>query len=162
MKNYQIEAKDGTKHWISRSSAVCAIIVGVKELSDVDMPKNEHILAVKRGKGSSTFPGLWCCPCGYLDRGERIVEACARELKEETNLDIPIENLRLIDIEDDPKAFNENITFRFFSMIPYDSEFSIGTTGEKDEIEEVKWIPFEDIDEYEWAFNHNNYLKNLF
>ena len=86
------------------------------------------------------------------------------ESNESDNSEVNMEYIQdiLIDIEDDPKAFNENITFRFFSMIPYDSEFSIGTTGEKDEIEEVKWIPFEDIDEYEWAFNHNNYLKNLF
>ena len=32
MKNYQIEAKDGSKHWISRSVAVTAILMSDKIL----------------------------------------------------------------------------------------------------------------------------------
>ena len=165
MKNYQIEAKDGSKHWISRSVAVTAILMSDKILELIrtgkDCEKEIYFLAVKRGSGSGTFPGLWCLPCGYVDFDETVKQACVREIKEETNLDIDISILRNYIVEDSPEAFNQNITFRFTAFIPYDSKFSVGTTGEKNEIEEVKWINSLDIDKYEWAFNHNELLKKM-
>ena len=30
--------------------------------------------------------------------------------------------------------------------------------GEANEVDDVKWIPIEDIDKYEWAFNHKTTL----
>ena len=45
----------------------------------------DRLLLVKRAEGS-TRAGLWCIPCGYVDYGEDVREAAARELKEETGL----------------------------------------------------------------------------
>ncbi len=47
--------------------------------------ENEHLLLIKRGKGA-TKPGLWAIPAGYVDYGEDVREAAARELHEETGL----------------------------------------------------------------------------
>lgn len=44
-----------------------------------------HILLVKRSR-NSTKPGLWCIPAGYVDDGEDVRGAAARELAEETGL----------------------------------------------------------------------------
>jgi ADP-ribose pyrophosphatase YjhB (NUDIX family) len=44
-----------------------------------------RVLLVKRGPTSS-MPGLWCIPAGYVDYGEEIREAARRELQEETGL----------------------------------------------------------------------------
>lgn len=44
-----------------------------------------EILLVRRS-AASTKPGMWCIPAGYVDDGEDIREAAARELAEETNL----------------------------------------------------------------------------
>ncbi len=44
-----------------------------------------RVLLVERGPGS-TQPGKWCVPAGYVDYGEEIRDAAARELKEETGL----------------------------------------------------------------------------
>ena len=30
----------------------------------------------------------------------------------------------------------------------------------KNEVEDIKFIPIEDIDKYEWAFNHENLIKS--
>ena len=37
--------------------------------------------------------GLWSFVSGYVDRGEKVEEAAIREVKEETNLDVCLDNL---------------------------------------------------------------------
>ncbi len=44
-----------------------------------------RLLLIKRAKGA-TKPGLWAIPAGYVDYGEDVREAAARELAEETGL----------------------------------------------------------------------------
>lgn len=45
----------------------------------------DRLLLIKRAKGA-TQPGLWAIPAGYVDYGEDVREAAARELQEETGL----------------------------------------------------------------------------
>ena len=42
------------------------------------------------GRRNSSYKGLWCIPCGYVEYDEDVYEAVVREFKEETNLDIKI------------------------------------------------------------------------
>lgn len=44
-----------------------------------------RLLLIKRAKGA-TKPGLWAIPAGYVDYGEDVRSAAARELEEETGL----------------------------------------------------------------------------
>jgi 8-oxo-dGTP diphosphatase len=48
-----------------------------------------RVLLVKRGEGS-TRPGMWCVPCGYVDYGEEVRDAAAREVWEETGLEVAV------------------------------------------------------------------------
>jgi 8-oxo-dGTP diphosphatase len=44
------------------------------------------ILIIRRSLGSTTDPGFWDLPGGKMDRGERLTDALAREVLEETGL----------------------------------------------------------------------------
>lgn len=48
-----------------------------------------RVLMVKRGPGSSR-PGRWSIPAGYMDYGEEVREAGAREVLEETGLVVEV------------------------------------------------------------------------
>jgi 8-oxo-dGTP diphosphatase len=50
---------------------------------------SDRLLLVKRAE-SATRPGLWSIPAGFVNYGEEIRDAAARELKEETGLDADI------------------------------------------------------------------------
>ncbi len=49
--------------------------------------KTEKILFLKRAPGKAIAPNQYCLPGGHIDEGENIIEAGARELKEEANID---------------------------------------------------------------------------
>lgn len=44
------------------------------------------VLLIRRSPTSKTDPGCWDLPGGKMDRGERLVDALAREAREETGL----------------------------------------------------------------------------
>lgn len=54
--------------------------------------KSGHLLLVRRGK--SHGKGLLALPGGFLDQDKRIVDAATRELREETKIKVPVEDLQ--------------------------------------------------------------------
>lgn len=58
--------------------------------------RNEEILVMKRAAGFSA--GGWFFPGGHLEAGERPVQACVRELCEETGIVLPASALTLVDV----------------------------------------------------------------
>jgi 8-oxo-dGTP diphosphatase len=48
-----------------------------------------RLLLIKRAKGA-TKPGLWAIPAGYVDYGEEVRAAAARELLEETGIEAEV------------------------------------------------------------------------
>lgn len=163
MKNFPIIDKiSGREYWISRSVAVVVFVFAR------DIYNQEYILAEQRGTGTPDpeYIGKYCIPCGYLDYDETIVQAAQRELIEETGLNFPTTDFKLLNINDLPKSDKrQNITFRYIvnSNVHIEDLSNLFTTknSEKDEIESIKFIKLKDIDNYEWAFNHQELIKEI-
>lgn len=70
-----------------------------------------EVLLVKRGPGS-TRPGLWCIPAGFVDYGEDIRAAAARELAEETGLEAEVgEVVQVMSNFHDPAKLSVGVWF---------------------------------------------------
>ena len=160
MKNFPITNTDGKTYWVSRAVCVLTIVLAYNHNHEL------CVLVVQRGKGTPDpeFVGAYCLPCGYVDFDETIVQAAARELKEETGLTFPISDLKLIYINDDPTSDKrQNITFRYLihTSIPIEDLENLFTTknSEKDEVDSIRFIKVDDVDMYKWAFNHEKIIK---
>ncbi|MEI2774008.1 MAG: NUDIX hydrolase [Candidatus Competibacter sp.] len=53
-------------------------------------------------RGHEPFEGWYALPGGFVEIGETVEQACAREIKEETGLEINEEELHLIGVYSDP------------------------------------------------------------
>lgn len=157
MKNFIIESKDGQKYWISRSCAVAAFIFVY------DKDKNDYfVLANKRGSGTPNFQGYWNCPCGYIDFDEDAPAAAKREVFEETGYVIDKNKLVMVGVNSDPNQVNQNITIRYYALLDDYPVCKPSIGGEKDEVDDVKWISINQIINYEWAFEHKEIIKYIY
>lgn len=129
MKNFSIiDSKTGREYWISRSVAVLGVVKAI------DKNGVKYILAEQRGTGTPDpeYVGYWCLPCGYLDFDETCKQAIAREVLEETGVNIHPENFELFFINDNPNSDKrQNITLRFRTELE----------GYIDD-----WLPFSNLD----------------
>lgn len=146
MKNFPVKV-DNKEYWISRSISVEGFIF--------TLDNGIRVLANKRGKGCPNNTGKWNCPCGYLDYDETTEQACMREIKEETNLTIDPSFLNFLWIDSEPKGEKQNISIAYWSFKPtYAFQTITGGFAEPDEVDDVEWISLDELDKYDWAFDH--------
>lgn len=158
MKNFPIIDKEtGREYWISRSVAVVVAVF-----------TKDSVVVIQRGKGTPDpeYVGKYCLPCGYLDFDETCAQAARRELIEETGLNLPLSDFKLVNINDDPNGDKrQNLTFRYVVRTPLSEEelelMFTTKNSEKDEVASIRFIKMSNIDMYELAFNHNNLIKEL-
>ena len=96
----------------------------------------DKILIGKRPVGK-TFENLWEFPGGKVKKNETVEQALIRETKEETNLDVSIERLGLIDFKSDGGFKGDALHFIFIGHIKEDSEEIKIQEGE---IEEFRFV----------------------
>lgn len=141
------------------------------------------VLANKRGPGCPDFVGRWCVSCGYVEfDDESMAHRACIETFEETGIVLSPNDLKLVDIEDSPSANRQNITFRYIKVcgkvfpkwIPnliqkWLDPDSMKTTDfkpnrnhmEEEEVDEIKWIPLNEVHNYEWAFGHGKTIIEM-
>lgn len=106
--------------------------------------KNNQLLIVRRSKNESFLPEYYEMPGGKVEFGESSEDALAREVKEETSLDI--------------KMLRPYATFSYLSddggRHTVDIQFIVEAINEPDNVklssahDEFKWIKKEEIDNY--------------
>lgn len=151
-QNIMIKDENGKVHWISRSVVVICLVVC-----------NGKFLIVKRGN-KVTQSGKWCLPCGYLDYDESTEECAVREIWEETSIhlkDYEHEiSLEYVNSRPDHTR-KQDIGFHYIVEIKSEEDPSIDISIVDDgETTDVKWIEFEQISEFKFAFNHDKKILN--
>lgn len=78
---------------------------------DVVIPSEEGIVLIRRA--SDPFEGQWALPGGFVEVGETVEEAAAREAAEETGLAVELAGLVGVysDPDRDPRGHNISIAF---------------------------------------------------
>jgi len=112
------------------------------------------VALVKRGW--PPFEGMWALPGGYVDPGERIRDAAARELAEEAGITVRPDQLARVDIFDAP---DRDPRGRFVT-VAYHLEVVSGTGIEAgDDAVDVAWWPLNALPPL--AFDHAEIIETV-
>lgn len=106
------------------------------------MNKNGDILLQKRTANKRRNPNKWAKTGGQVDSGESVEEAIFREVKEELGIEIPQEQIKVVEIrKSDDK--NKRFAYNFIFVVNYKiNEYTL----QKDEVAEVKYVSIEDME----------------
>ncbi|MDQ3660919.1 MAG: NUDIX hydrolase [Actinomycetota bacterium] len=98
--------------------------------------RNGALLMVRRGREPAK--GLWSLPGGRLEHGECLVEAAAREVLEETGVEVKVSDLL---------GVYEALGDTHFVVLDYIGE-AVGGAAEPrggEDAAEARWVPLEEI-----------------
>lgn len=166
--NFTVKDENGKTHWISRSVVVVPTTFKI-------VGNYLYTIVEKRGKVVSNT-GKWCCPCGYLDWDESLEEACIREVREETGIEVNPQDIYLIGVNGKPKDEKQDVSLRYFCIVPTNMNYDFSKIETKDEVDLVEWLHVGTFDspgsltiheseingeKYTWAFNHNELIKDV-
>ncbi len=105
-------------------------------------PKLVTVVVIQRGdtvllgrRNMEPALGMWSFVSGYVDRGEKVEEAAIREVKEETNLDVQVDELLGVFSEQG----NPHVVIAYRASIK-DNDIS-GLTAQLDEVSELAFFP---------------------
>jgi len=109
-----------------------------------------QILLIKRGREGEPYYNCWALPGGFMDPGERLVDALVRELQEEVGLQIPTKELTLVDVFDAPDRDPRGrvISTAFAAFVSPDVQPKAA-----DDAKECRWFAVDELPDL--AFDHH-------
>lgn len=171
--NEEVALKGGGTVWVSRSVAV---VSNIWYISD---DEGARVLLVRRSSNSAEGKGMWVLPGGYLDWGETLSDGAAREVFEESGVDTksimsdasydilwssfrhPLDQPYFIN--SDPNSSGNQVVAAFFGLVFYGyGEPGIERTDHQGEIDDVRWVPYQDISSLDIAFNHDKRIEAFY
>ena len=106
------------------------------------------VLLIKRNKPPKSF--MWSIPGGAQNLGEKLKDTAAREVNEETG--IQIKNIKLIDVVDFIEVDDKDEIKYHYSLIDYVAEYESGELQAGDDAIDAKWVDLNELDEYKlWS-----------
>ena len=123
---------------------------------DTIIQKGTKVLLVERKK--DPFKQMMVLPGGFINEGERAEDAAIREVKEETSLDIVLNNILGVysDPSRDPRGHIMSTVF--IGKISDKSDKKEPIAG--DDAATTKWVDLASIEEEQFGFDHKKILMD--
>ncbi len=120
-----------------------------KLMVDVVIPADEGVVLIRRG--TDPFEGRWALPGGFVELGETVEEAAAREAAEETGL--AVELARMVGVYSDPgrDPRGHNVSVAFLARV-------LG--GDLSAASDAAEVAALDPDSVELAFDHRRIVMD--
>lgn len=161
--NQCVETREGEMVWLSRSVAVTACVVLIKQ-------QRAYVLVNQRGPGLPDFVGYWNLPCGYLDYDESTEEAAKREIWEECGVDVsPLLACAEVEyfskpwyVSSIPRDAKQNVSIHH-GLVAKVTELPTLTNqfNEADETTDMQWLELENTHTLTFAFNHQQRIAQF-
>lgn len=120
-----------------------------KLMVDVVIPSQEGVVLVRRG--SAPFEGEWALPGGFVEIGETVQEAAAREAAEETGLAVEVSRLVGVYSDPDRDPRGHNVSVAFLARV-------LG--GQMQAASDASEVDVLDPDTVELAFDHSRIIAD--
>lgn len=121
--------------------------------------KNGREMVALVERGNDPFLGAWALPGGFVETEEDLAEAAARELAEETGLEVPAGTLRQLGAYGapgrDPRM--RTVSVVYWATVPNPGEPVGGSDAAAS-----SWIPVDEAlgDDFDLAFDHHRILTD--
>src|SRR5258708_34826060 len=123
------------------------------DIAIVTLEEKPRVLLIQRKH--DPFAGCWALPGGFVDEGERLIDAARRELREETS----VENAELEQLHTfggpgrDPRGWT--VTIAYLARVRPDQVKPIAA----DDAAAVAWFPLDELPAL--AFDHAEILRRV-
>src|SRR5215210_810981 len=109
-----------------------------------------------------TDNGRWCLPGGQMEAGENVEEACAREVQEETGLEVEVGHL--IGVYSSPDRVIEYAGGNRYHVVGlcFECRITAGVLGLSDETTEVGYYSLAEIEQMDLMEHHRERLSDAF
>lgn len=154
--NLEIESSKG-KVKPNRFGLGVFVCIFNKDFSKMLLLKRNNEKRLKYGRD-------WGNVGGRVELGERIIDSCIREIKEEIDLSISEDKLKLIKIKETPDYYNEVHALHFFYAMIIDKNKKLTLNDESDGYEwfNVKDLPDKTLDSKEHLLEFKELAMKVF